>query len=53
VSPVKSMLTDACSAKQSNALPELSDDERRACIQQLAQEAMEAIPAYLAQLRNN
>lgn len=53
VSPVKLNLAEIVTSRQSSALPELSEEEQRACIRRLAQEAMEAVPAYLAQLRNN
>ena len=53
VSSVKLSLADVLREHQSSNLPKISEEEQRACIRNLAQEAMEAIPAYLAELRSD
>lgn len=44
-------LADSVPSRQPSALPDLSEEEQRACLRRLAEEAMEAVPAYLEQLR--
>lgn len=53
VSSAKISLAEILRNRQSSDLPEISEEEQRACIRSLAQEAMVAVPAYLAELRNN